>query len=156
MWGGLMGQIIVMEMPLIFVYVFMFFFFFQAEDGIRDFCLSRGLGDVYKRQTQPRYQILDKFAEEVQVIVESNKSQKQIPELLALTSELAAFFWLKYFTIETTISWSEFTTKFQQFIEQLESQNLTTKQLNIIREYIDEDYDNLITVEALTSFLDLV
>ena len=23
----------------------------QAEDGIRDFCLSRGLGDVYKRQT---------------------------------------------------------------------------------------------------------
>eukprot|EP01015_Nassula_variabilis_P001939 TRINITY_DN11049_c0_g1_i1.p1 TRINITY_DN11049_c0_g1~~TRINITY_DN11049_c0_g1_i1.p1 ORF type:complete len:192 (-),score=32.64 TRINITY_DN11049_c0_g1_i1:78-653(-) len=28
------------------------FFFFQAEDGIRDFCLSRGLGDVYKRQVQ--------------------------------------------------------------------------------------------------------
>ena len=28
----------------------MLFFFFQAEDGIRDFCLSRGLGDVYKRQ----------------------------------------------------------------------------------------------------------
>ena len=28
----------------------MYFFFFQAEDGIRDFCLSRGLGDVYKRQ----------------------------------------------------------------------------------------------------------
>src|SRR5674476_1015735 len=25
-------------------------FFFQAEDGIRDVCLSRGLGDVYKRQ----------------------------------------------------------------------------------------------------------
>ena len=24
--------------------------FLQAEDGIRDFCLSRGLGDVYKRQ----------------------------------------------------------------------------------------------------------
>src|SRR5678809_850570 len=30
--------------------IFFFFFFFQAEDGIRDFCLSRGLGDVYKRQ----------------------------------------------------------------------------------------------------------
>ncbi len=27
-----------------------FFFFFQAEDGIRVFCLSRGLGDVYKGQ----------------------------------------------------------------------------------------------------------
>ena len=25
-------------------------FFFQAEDGIRDLVLSRGLGDVYKRQ----------------------------------------------------------------------------------------------------------
>ena len=24
----------------------------EAEDGIRDFCLSRGLGDVYKRQLQ--------------------------------------------------------------------------------------------------------
>eukprot|EP01016_Furgasonia_blochmanni_P032293 TRINITY_DN3332_c0_g1_i4.p1 TRINITY_DN3332_c0_g1~~TRINITY_DN3332_c0_g1_i4.p1 ORF type:complete len:470 (+),score=77.82 TRINITY_DN3332_c0_g1_i4:467-1876(+) len=28
------------------------FFFFQAEDGIRDRSPSRGLGDVYKRQTQ--------------------------------------------------------------------------------------------------------
>ena len=26
--------------------------FFQAEDGIRDLVRSRGLGDVYKRQTQ--------------------------------------------------------------------------------------------------------
>ena len=26
-------------------------FFFQAEDGIRDVERSRGLGDVYKRQT---------------------------------------------------------------------------------------------------------
>ena len=32
------------------MYKRLFFFFFQAEDGIRDFCLSRGLGDVYKRQ----------------------------------------------------------------------------------------------------------
>ena len=29
-----------------------FVFFFQAEDGIRDLVRSRGLGDVYKRQTQ--------------------------------------------------------------------------------------------------------
>ena len=29
----------------------MFFFFFQAEDGIRDLVRSRGLGDVYKRQS---------------------------------------------------------------------------------------------------------
>ena len=30
----------------------MCFFFFQAEDGIRDAQESRGLGDVYKRQSQ--------------------------------------------------------------------------------------------------------
>ena len=29
-------------------------FFFQAEDGIRGFCLARGLGDVYKRQSKGR------------------------------------------------------------------------------------------------------
>ena len=29
----------------------MFLFFLQAEDGIRDLVRSRGLGDVYKRQT---------------------------------------------------------------------------------------------------------
>ena len=33
---------------------FLLLFFFQAEDGIRDFCLSRGLGDVYKRQEMPQ------------------------------------------------------------------------------------------------------
>ena len=36
----------------VFFFVVVFFFFFQAEDGIRDFCLSRGLGDVYKRQDE--------------------------------------------------------------------------------------------------------
>ena len=30
------------------------FFFFQAEDGIRDLVRSRGLGDVYKRQSMSR------------------------------------------------------------------------------------------------------
>eukprot|EP00658_Telonema_sp_P-2_P073846 TRINITY_DN62983_c0_g1_i1.p1 TRINITY_DN62983_c0_g1~~TRINITY_DN62983_c0_g1_i1.p1 ORF type:complete len:140 (+),score=47.84 TRINITY_DN62983_c0_g1_i1:42-461(+) len=33
-------------------YVKLCFFFFQAEDGIRDAQESRGLGDVYKRQTR--------------------------------------------------------------------------------------------------------
>ena len=28
-----------------------YIFFFQAEDGIRDSVASRGLGDVYKRQS---------------------------------------------------------------------------------------------------------
>ena len=31
-----------------------FLVFFQAEDGIRDPEMSRGLGDVYKRQSQDR------------------------------------------------------------------------------------------------------
>ena len=30
-------------------------FFFQAEDGIRDRSPSRGLGDVYKRQSQDTF-----------------------------------------------------------------------------------------------------
>ena len=33
------------------MYCILCFFFFQAEDGIRDLVRSRGLGDVYKRQT---------------------------------------------------------------------------------------------------------
>ena len=35
-----------------FFFFFFIFFFFQAEDGIRDLVRSRGLGDVYKRQSQ--------------------------------------------------------------------------------------------------------
>ncbi|GAB5887227.1 hypothetical protein JMUB7556_28370 [Staphylococcus aureus] len=34
--------------------------FFQAEDGIRDRSVSRGLGDVYKRQ--PRVYFIDIWA----------------------------------------------------------------------------------------------
>ena len=30
------------------------FFFFQAEDGMRELVRSRGRGEVYKRQVQPR------------------------------------------------------------------------------------------------------
>ncbi len=37
-------------------FFFVLFFFFQAEDGIRDFCLSRGLGDVYKKQLRESVQ----------------------------------------------------------------------------------------------------
>ena len=40
------------------------FFFFQAEDGIRDLVRSRGLGDVYKRQTHGAEILIDvKMAE---------------------------------------------------------------------------------------------
>ena len=35
----------------VFFFVVVVFFLFQAEDGIRDLVRSRGLGDVYKRQT---------------------------------------------------------------------------------------------------------
>ena len=34
-----------------FFFFFLLYFFFQAEDGIRDLVRSRGLGDVYKRQS---------------------------------------------------------------------------------------------------------
>ena len=35
------------------------FFFFQAEDGIRDLVRSRGLGDVYKRQSEFLERVLE-------------------------------------------------------------------------------------------------
>ena len=37
----------------------MCFFFIQAEDGIRVFCLSRGLGDVYTRQPHNLGEVVD-------------------------------------------------------------------------------------------------
>ncbi len=39
-----------MSIYTVFLHYIIVFFFFQAEDGIRDCLLSRGLGDVYKRQ----------------------------------------------------------------------------------------------------------
>ena len=44
----------------IMCYVWYCFFFFQAEDGIRDLVRSRGLGDVYKRQVYPAWDVSDK------------------------------------------------------------------------------------------------
>ena len=41
---------------------FIFFFFFQAEDGIRDAQESRGLGDVYKRQSHASLHLLPLFS----------------------------------------------------------------------------------------------
>ena len=38
-----------------FIVLFCVCFFFQAEDGIRYLVRSRGLGDVYKRQSQSYY-----------------------------------------------------------------------------------------------------
>ena len=47
------------------------FFLFQAEDGIRDLVRSRGLGDVYKRQT------LD-----ISSILESRTNPESVKELV--------------------------------------------------------------------------
>ena len=64
-----------------------FFFFFQAEDGIRDFCLSRGLGDVYKRQGMRSEQevqetIMDWFSE--------CENDEEIIEMESMISDLTA------------------------------------------------------------------
>ena len=45
------------------------FFFFQAEDGIRDLVRSRGLGDVYKRQTQHRFLLVERDAGGIQFTI---------------------------------------------------------------------------------------
>ena len=51
------------------------FFFFQAEDGIRDFCLSRGLGDVYKRQPHNFSEISDEIKNAVDYIVTARRDE---------------------------------------------------------------------------------
>ena len=56
---------------MIFDFYF-FFFFFQAEDGIRDFCLSRGLGDVYKRQDEDCNNITFMLESNVNVFIFDN------------------------------------------------------------------------------------
>eukprot|EP01017_Pseudomicrothorax_dubius_P034331 TRINITY_DN4691_c0_g2_i7.p1 TRINITY_DN4691_c0_g2~~TRINITY_DN4691_c0_g2_i7.p1 ORF type:complete len:184 (-),score=96.78 TRINITY_DN4691_c0_g2_i7:266-817(-) len=53
-------------------------FFFQAEDGIRDFCLSRGLGDVYKRQVQEAQKAV------VQEETKEQPAPKKVAELAPL------------------------------------------------------------------------
>ncbi len=53
----------------------MIVFFFQAEDGIRDFCLSRGLGDVYKRQSDYKGISPQKDLRPSLVMVVSNKPE---------------------------------------------------------------------------------
>ena len=53
--SNMLSRLVYVLVFFFFLYVFFFFvcvlFFFQAEDGIRDLVRSRGLGDVYKRQT---------------------------------------------------------------------------------------------------------
>jgi len=41
------------------------FFFFQAEDGIRDLVRSRGLGDVYKRQSKDSVVLKSKLQKDI-------------------------------------------------------------------------------------------
>ena len=47
----------------------MTFFFLQAEDGIRDLRMSRGLGDVYKRQVKVKGMVMVKVKVKVKVMV---------------------------------------------------------------------------------------
>mgnify|MGYP003381566097 CR=1 FL=1 len=42
-----------------------FVFFFQAEDGIRDLVRSRGLGDVYKRQEEEFFVVVNAACKEL-------------------------------------------------------------------------------------------
>ena len=55
--GNIISQPVAPPNPYLLIYISKilcsqspFSFFFQAEDGIRDLRMSRGLGDVYKRQ----------------------------------------------------------------------------------------------------------
>eukprot|EP01017_Pseudomicrothorax_dubius_P003288 TRINITY_DN10434_c0_g1_i2.p1 TRINITY_DN10434_c0_g1~~TRINITY_DN10434_c0_g1_i2.p1 ORF type:complete len:145 (+),score=29.33 TRINITY_DN10434_c0_g1_i2:23-457(+) len=56
---------------------YLYIFFFQAEDGIRDFCLSRGLGDVYKRQVLGT----ESNIQETKLVISENPSRINFDEM---------------------------------------------------------------------------
>ena len=58
------------------------FCFFQAEDGIRDLVRSRGLGDVYKRQTAARVAAID------QAVTDGTLTQEQADALKSGTGRM--------------------------------------------------------------------
>src|SRR5674536_392610 len=68
---------------LIVLLVCFLFFFFQAEDGIRDAQESRGLGDVYKRQTYATYWKVGK-AVEGDPEYDTRKARRSIARFVAL------------------------------------------------------------------------
>ena len=80
---------------IFFFFFFEFFFFFQAEDGIRDFCLSRGLGDVYKRQdflyfyAMKKDEVIELLKERIKELRDdNNRLLDQIDDLIKEVSSL--------------------------------------------------------------------
>ena len=70
-----------------------FVFFFQAEDGIRDLVRSRGLGDVYKRQSLRRARRKDDVHRAAREQPESHHRQRcftRAPETCLLYTSDAA------------------------------------------------------------------
>ena len=65
--------------------------FFQAEDGIRDWSWSRGLGDVYKRQALNKYQIsqLCRCTDNKNLILNFDSDNAGILACLLYTSDAA-------------------------------------------------------------------
>jgi len=61
--------------------------FFQAEDGIRDFCLSRGLGDVYKRQARKQSPPLNFAYYERGIAEDHAKAMAPVPEAKIIPAE---------------------------------------------------------------------
>ena len=72
--------------------VFLDIVFFQAEDGIRDLVRSRGLGDVYKRQTPASVEVVNVSSPDV-VIASASIVPAQVAQLgftiSALVKEIA-------------------------------------------------------------------
>ena len=66
------------------------FFFFQAEDGIRDFCLSRGLGDVYKRQLMDH--VMERLRGKLKRMPDFSGASCDAERAGALKRELAALY----------------------------------------------------------------
>ena len=87
----------------------LFFFFFQAEDGIRDLVRSRGLGDVYKRQTMEGMKLnlehVYQFATKDQVFGYKNEMMRNLETLHQKTGKGNDF--LGWLTLPSTIKSGE-------------------------------------------------
>mgnify|MGYP002682406217 CR=1 FL=1 len=81
----------------------LFLFFFQAEDGIRDLVRSRGLGDVYKRQSWF-------YSRKWEQVADPNSDR------FALGPLMDAIWWLKKVP-GTETSWESWKAPLQEMVE---------------------------------------
>ena len=82
---------------LLFFLFIKYFFFFQAEDGIRDFCLSRGLGDVYKRQLHGLMRVRCFTQDDAHIFMTPDQIEAEVLGVINLIDSIYRVFGFDYF-----------------------------------------------------------